>query len=145
MPTVGLDPAHIKYVVVTHGHGDHSAGAKYLQDTYGARVMMSEVDGDTTITMYLTPGHTMGTVSLAIPVKDKGTPHTVAFWGGTAINANTPTDNLVAYSSSARRFENIAASAGADVLLSETMAGTSTWTSAPAQTARTRPARTRSF
>ena len=151
MSKVGLDPAQIKYVVVTHAHGDHSAGAKYLQGTYGARVLMSEVDwfslsqpqrggafagmpvpkkdmvimngqkltlGDTTITMYLTPGHTMGTVSLVIPVKDKSTPHTAAFWGGTAINANTPNDNLVAYSSSARRFAGIAAAAGADVLLS---------------------------
>lgn len=27
---VGLDPAHIKYVVISHGHGDHDAGAKLL-------------------------------------------------------------------------------------------------------------------
>src|SRR6185503_3212708 len=117
MPKVGLDPKQIKYVVVTHGHGDHSAGVKYLQDTFGARVLMSEADwnllaqpargnfagapvpkkdmvvtegqkltlGDTTITMHITPGHTVGTISLLIPVKDKGTPHTVAFWGGTSV------------------------------------------------------------
>src|SRR5436190_5420148 len=28
MPKVGLDPAQIKYVIVTQGHGDLSAGAK---------------------------------------------------------------------------------------------------------------------
>ena len=32
--------------------------------------------GDTTVTMYLTPGHTLGTVSTMIPVKDGGKPHT---------------------------------------------------------------------
>lgn len=42
--TLGLDPKAIKYVVVTHGHGDHYGGARYLQDTYGARVIASEND-----------------------------------------------------------------------------------------------------
>ena len=150
MPKVGLDPKDIKYVVVTHGHADHSAGAKFLQDTYGAKILMSEADwnllaqpargggagssvpkkemvvtdgqkltlGDTTITMYLTPGHTLGTISLIIPAKDNGRTHMVAFWGGTAISRTSPYDNLVAYSSSARKFESVAAQAGADVLLS---------------------------
>jgi len=150
MPKVGLDPKQIKYVVVTHGHGDHSAGVKYLQDNFGARVLMSEADwnllaqpargdfagapvpkkdmvisdgqtltlGDTTITMYVTPGHTLGTVSLVIPVKDKGIAHNAAFWGGTSVGINSPLDNVVAYSASARRFSDIAARAKADILLS---------------------------
>jgi metallo-beta-lactamase class B len=148
MPKVGLDPAQIKYVVVTHGHGDHVAGAKYLQDTFGARSLMSETDwtqvlkpanastasipkkdtvvkdgqtltlGDTTITMYLTPGHTLGTVSLMIPAKEKGATHMAAFWGGTTVTTTSPHDNLVAYASSARRMQDVAARAGADVLLS---------------------------
>ena len=29
---LGLDPAQIKYVVVSHAHGDHAAGAKFLQE-----------------------------------------------------------------------------------------------------------------
>ena len=37
---LGLDPATIKYVIVSHGHGDHDEGAKLLQDKYGARVIM---------------------------------------------------------------------------------------------------------
>ena len=41
---MGLDPAQIRYVIVTHGHGDHWGGAKYLQDTYGARVVLSDID-----------------------------------------------------------------------------------------------------
>jgi metallo-beta-lactamase class B len=41
---VGLDPKDIKYIVVTHGHGDHYGGARYLQATYGARVLSSAAD-----------------------------------------------------------------------------------------------------
>lgn len=41
---LGLDPAGIRYVIVAHGHNDHFGGAKYLQDTYGARVVMSAED-----------------------------------------------------------------------------------------------------
>lgn len=44
MQALGLDPKRIKYVVITHGHGDHWGGAKYLQDTYGAKVVASEAD-----------------------------------------------------------------------------------------------------
>jgi metallo-beta-lactamase class B len=94
---VGLDPAQIKYVIVSHGHLDHAGGAKYLQDTYGAKLIMSAADydlldqqnpswkpkrdmvatdgmqltlGDTTLTLYLTPGHTLGTISTIIPLRD---------------------------------------------------------------------------
>jgi metallo-beta-lactamase class B len=41
---LGLDPARIRYVIVTHGHGDHWGGAKFLQDTYGAKIVLSEAD-----------------------------------------------------------------------------------------------------
>ena len=41
MKKLGLDPAQIKYVIVSHGHGDHSGGAKYLQDKFGAHVILS--------------------------------------------------------------------------------------------------------
>jgi metallo-beta-lactamase class B len=41
---LGLDPKNIKYVVVTHAHGDHYGGARYLQKTYGPRVISSAID-----------------------------------------------------------------------------------------------------
>ena len=41
---MGLDPKDIKYVVVTHAHGDHYGGARYLQKTFGARVVSSAID-----------------------------------------------------------------------------------------------------
>jgi metallo-beta-lactamase class B len=141
---LGLDPANIKYVIVSHGHGDHSAGAKYLQDRYKARILLTASDwdllgrgrgakpardlvatdgqkltlGDTTITMYVTPGHTAGTLSYLIPVKDHGRPHLVAEWGGTAFNFPRTPENFSTYAASAERFGEIAAKAGADAVIS---------------------------
>lgn len=152
---LGLDPTTIKYVVISHGHADHSGGAKYLQDRFNARVMLTAADwdllekssgtkprrdmiatdgqkltlGDTTLTLYNTPGHTLGTISTLIPVTDHGVPHVAAAWGGTAFNwtANraayiTPERPdrfwFETYSASARRFKEITAKAGADVIIS---------------------------
>ncbi len=44
MEKLGLDPHDIKYVIVSHGHNDHFGGAKFLQETYGAHIVMSEAD-----------------------------------------------------------------------------------------------------
>ena len=33
---LGLNPRDIKFIIITHGHADHSGGATYLHDTYGA-------------------------------------------------------------------------------------------------------------
>jgi metallo-beta-lactamase class B len=152
---LGLDPANIKYVIISHGHADHSGGAKYLQDKFNAHVILSAADwdlldrssgskprrdmvatdgqkltlGDTTVTIYATPGHTLGTLSTVFPVTDHGEKHVVASWGGTAFNwmANpapyyTPDRPekfwFQTYSNSARRFKEVTAKAGADVLIS---------------------------
>ena len=152
---LGLDPSKIKYAIVSHGHGDHSGGAKYLQDHFGTRIILSAADwdlldrssgtkpardivatdgqkltlGDTTLTMYITPGHTYGTISTLIPVNDRGQSHLVAEWGGTAFNWLTNRNAYITperadsfwfatYRTSARRFRDLAEKAGADVIIS---------------------------
>ena len=112
MRKAGLDPATIKMVIVTHAHSDHGGGAKYLQDTFGAKVVMSAQDwdgamkgglggpdttprrdvvvgdgdkvtlGDTSVTTVFTPGHTPGAISVIVPVRDAGVSHTAMMWGG---------------------------------------------------------------
>ena len=44
MARLGLDPAQIKYLVITHGHGDHYGGSNHIVDTYHPRVVMSAAD-----------------------------------------------------------------------------------------------------
>src|SRR5882757_848664 len=41
---LGLDPADIKYVVVSHAHGDHYGGAAYLKQKFNPHLVMSEID-----------------------------------------------------------------------------------------------------
>jgi len=147
---LGLNPADIKYVIISHGHGDHVGGAKFLQDTYGARIVMAEEDwelveagtqawkprrdivatdgmritlGDATVRIIHTPGHTPGTISTLLPVRDNGAPHMAAVWGGTMFNVPNRPDSprdfwLGQYASSADKFREIARAAGVDVFLS---------------------------
>lgn len=44
MQRLGLNPADIKYIVITHGHSDHLACAQYLQSKYGSKVVMAAAD-----------------------------------------------------------------------------------------------------
>ena len=44
MRRLRLDPAQIRYVLVTHGHGDHYGGAQMIAERYGARIVASEID-----------------------------------------------------------------------------------------------------
>jgi len=166
---LGLDPAQIKYAIVSHGHGDHVGGAKYLQDHFGTHVLLSAADwdlldrtngtrpkrdmiatdsqkltlGDTTVTLYLTPGHTLGTISTIIPVRDGGVPHVAAVWGGTMFNWLRNRSAYITpdrpdsfwfenYSRSAERFRGIVSQAGVDVLLSNHTAYDGSKTKLPA-------------
>jgi metallo-beta-lactamase class B len=150
----GLDPAQIKYVVLSHAHGDRYFGAKWLQDTYHSRIIMSEADwnvmaksneppelkakkdmvatdgmkltlGDTTITLYSTPGHTPGTISTLIPLKDGNQRHVGAIWGGMAPSYerygvryySSLAETFKTWSNSIKRFQGISSKAEADVYL----------------------------
>ena len=46
MTKLGLDPKKIKYILLTHEHGDHFGGATYLQGISGARVIASKIAWD---------------------------------------------------------------------------------------------------
>jgi metallo-beta-lactamase class B len=46
---LGLDPRDIKYVLISHAHGDHDQGAALLQSRYGAKVVMGAADWDATL------------------------------------------------------------------------------------------------
>jgi metallo-beta-lactamase class B len=49
MAKVGLNPRDIKYVIISHAHGDHDQGAAELQARYGAKVVMGVPDWEATL------------------------------------------------------------------------------------------------
>ena len=42
-----LNPADIKYVIVSHAHGDHYGGAAYLKNKFNPKIVMSDIDWKT--------------------------------------------------------------------------------------------------
>jgi metallo-beta-lactamase class B len=120
---MGLDPEDIRYVIISHAHGDHIGGAQMLQERFGARVVMGGPDwdllerypnryrtmaprrdivatdgmqitlGDVTVNVYETPGHTPGTLSYTFTARENGRPVNVAYSGGTAFNFVNNTPN----------------------------------------------------
>ena len=42
----GLDPKNLKYILISHGHGDHYGGANYLRNKYGAKTVLTKTDTD---------------------------------------------------------------------------------------------------
>jgi metallo-beta-lactamase class B len=145
---LGLDPAKVKYVIISHAHPDHVGGAKLMQDRFGSRIVMGGPDwdsieksvngypggkpkrdivaddgqkltlGDTGVTIIATPGHTPGTLSMIFTVKDNGKPITVAYSGGTAFNFPSTAANFDAYINSQSKMAAAAASAHATILMS---------------------------
>jgi len=49
LTTLGLDPRDLKYVIISHAHGDHDQGAAELQKRFGAKVVMGAPDWETTL------------------------------------------------------------------------------------------------
>jgi metallo-beta-lactamase class B len=145
---LSLDPANVKYVIISHAHGDHVGGAKLMQDRFHSRVVMGAPDwdsieqsknqypngkpkrdivaadgqkitlGDTSVTLVLTPGHTPGTVSMIFQVKDNGKPITVAYSGGTAFNFVNDVPHFDTYINSQRKMAASAAAANATIVMS---------------------------
>jgi metallo-beta-lactamase class B len=145
---LGLDPMKVKYVIITHAHGDHVGGAKMLQDLSHAKIVMGGPDwdsiersvngypagkpkrditaddgqkitvGDASVTVVTTPGHTPGTLSMIFQVKDNGKPLTVVYSGGTAFTFPSTGPNFDIYVKSQAKLAAAAAAAGATVFMS---------------------------
>jgi metallo-beta-lactamase class B len=148
MRKLGLDASRVKYVVISHAHGDHDGGAAFLQEKMTtARLVYGGPDwdavdkatnrpggtpkrdlvgddgmklsvGDASVQLVTTPGHTAGTLSFLFEVKDNGKPLRVAYVGGTAIPFDGAPAYYDGYVASVRKMAKAAADFGATVLLS---------------------------
>ncbi|MEF7613522.1 MBL fold metallo-hydrolase [Aquincola sp. MAHUQ-54] len=136
---LGLNMADAKYLLITHEHGDHNGGARYLQQTYGLKVMATEAAwagmtsanspakdivisdgedftvGDTTFHFVATPGHTNGAVSSIFPVYDHGTKRMAGMYGGFGIPGNAT--NKMLQIDSLAKFAAVTAAKNVDTLL----------------------------
>lgn len=116
LPKAGFKPSDLKWIIVTHEHFDHFAGAPLLRAQTGAKILASADapfgDGmlafpetlkplDLTVkskatlnlggadfTILPTPGHTKGTISVFAPVTVNGKRHMASFWGGKGMRPN---------------------------------------------------------
>jgi metallo-beta-lactamase class B len=140
----GFKGEDIKWVLITHEHGDHFNGARWLQDTYNPAFIASDATwkgmegndrapvknsksivtgegdkvkfGTVTFTFHVTPGHTPGTLSFFFPVVDHdGSKHTVGFFGGLGL-PRTAADQSTQIQS-LQRFSQLSKRAPADVLM----------------------------
>jgi metallo-beta-lactamase class B len=137
----GLDPAQVKYAIIPHS-AEQYGGAKYFQDHYGSRVVLSNVDwdiiemkpmpprkdlvaadgqqitlGDEVVTLALIPGLTPGATGVIFPVKDNGKTHMVAMFGGTILNpaGRIPVETFEQYLRSVDHFADMTRKMHVDV------------------------------
>jgi glyoxylase-like metal-dependent hydrolase (beta-lactamase superfamily II) len=114
MQSLGLSATYpLTGIFLTHGHGDHDGGAKYLLDTLGARSWLGSADaagksyvpnlidstdlsfrqvavGGKTFWVLPTPGHTNGSTSAVLEVQDWGTTRRVLINGGQSMTNSIP-------------------------------------------------------
>nr|WP_220789343.1 CAR family subclass B3 metallo-beta-lactamase [Craterilacuibacter sinensis] len=141
---IGVNPADIKMVLLTHGHFDHVGGASKLKALTNAQFVMTEEGwreaqadaqksqgkpgawtmpaaadilvkdgdvltvGDTKIYAYATPGHTWGTTSYALDVRDGDKTYRAITIGGLGLNAIDGAKQVEAYIASVDRIKSMA-------------------------------------
>jgi len=104
----GFDPRDIRYILLSHWHGDHAEGTPQLVQMSGAKVIIGAPDaekvrrycepdilvgegdtltlGDTTLSFMITPGHTAGTLSFFFDVQEGGKTLRAGMFGGAGAN-----------------------------------------------------------
>ena len=114
LQSLGLSPSYpLKEIFLTHGHGDHDGGASWLLANLNARSWLGSADagnkayapklidsnnlspqkvsiGGKEFTVLATPGHTPGSTSAVLTVKDKGKDVRVLINGGQSMTSSVP-------------------------------------------------------
>lgn len=117
LQSLGLSPSYpLKAVFLTHGHGDHDGGAMYLRDNLNPEFFLGSGDnslsspkpysptpidssdlsmrqlsiGGMPFTVLPTPGHTPGSTSAVLTVRDGGKERKVLINGGQSMTSSIP-------------------------------------------------------
>lgn len=124
-PHIIMSEADWKYMEKDFKEKNKTPGAQMPVKDIVATDGMKLTLGDTTLTLYVTPGHTPGTISTLIPVKDGNQKHLASLWGGSGVGYEEMVsafpsylESVKTYAASARHYKDIATKAGADVYLS---------------------------
>ena len=136
LETLGYSIKDVKYILISHGHGDHSDAVPKLKALSGATTFMAEEDvkylkgfvpdvflkdgdvislGNTEITCLKTPGHTEGTFSFFWNLEEDGKTYRAGMFGGAGtkqlskayMNTRRPEANIP-YSMRGAFFESVA-------------------------------------
>jgi glyoxylase-like metal-dependent hydrolase (beta-lactamase superfamily II) len=118
----------VRDIVLTHGHADHSAGARLFADAFGSRVRAVDpahrlgdeglpvggaiAHGDTEIRVIATPGHTSDSVTLHLPRQRALLTGDTILGRGTTVVAH-PDGRLADYLASLQRLLDVVSGAGA--------------------------------
>ena len=108
MEELGFDIRNVKYIIHSHGHGDHTFATAKLVELSGAETFLNSADirylegrfvpdhdicdgdiiklGNTEILCLHTPGHTAGTVSFFFNIEENGKTYRAGMFGGAGTN-----------------------------------------------------------
>jgi metallo-beta-lactamase class B len=93
-----LDPRDIKYVIISHAHGDHDQGAAELQRRYGAKVVMGAPDWEATLQRPATaPGGVPARGASDVTVGPQGTKITLGDTTVTIVSTPGHTPGTLSY------------------------------------------------
>lgn len=106
--SLGFNPRHVKYILHSHWHGDHTEATKALVELSGAKTFIGAKDaekvkkyftpdvlindgdiitlGNTSIRCIDTPGHTEGCISFFFDAKSGNEKYKVGMFGGAGAN-----------------------------------------------------------
>ncbi|GFD75002.1 MBL fold metallo-hydrolase [Alteromonas marina] len=92
-------------------------GKKPSRDVAVADGEKLKVNG-TELTLYVTPGHTPGTLTVIFPVVDGNEEHRAVLWGGTGLNYGPDVSRIQSYTNSAMTMKRLVKEQNIDVFLS---------------------------
>ena len=113
-------------IVMSNVEWDYLENDKFASYRWGKKPSrdVAVADGEklnvngTELTLYVTPGHTPGTLTVVFPVVDGNEEHRAVLWGGTGLNYGPDVSRIQSYTDSAMTMKRLVKEQNIDVFLS---------------------------